>query len=175
MTNKSKIKIAVSSCLLGNNVRYDGNSRLDQYILDRFGSFVDWVPVCPEAESGMPVPREPMQLVGDAAKPRLITINTKIDRTEELTRWIGIKLQELEQAGICGFILKARSPSCSVHDAEFFSSESGSLGRRAGLFAEAITIRFPALPVEDEEALRDREILEKFIKRIRGEYWNQTP
>lgn len=168
MTTKAIIKLGISSCLLGNPVRYDGAGKLDNHILDTFGSLVEFVPICPEVESGMPAPREPMQLAGDVVKPRLITIETRIDRTDELTRWITDKLRELEQAGICGFILKARSPSCGVHDTEFFSPEGESLGRRAGLFAEAVMIRFPSLPVEDEEALRDHEILERFIKRIKA-------
>ena len=166
MKTKRTIKLGVSSCLLGNNVRYDGGNKLDNYILDTFGRIVEWVPICPEVEAGLPVPREPMQLVGDIAKPRLITIETGIDRTDELMRWIEIKLRELEQAGLSGFILKARSPSCGVDDTALFSDSGKSVGIRAGLFAEAIKGRFPLLPVENEETLRDRGIQERFIARI---------
>jgi uncharacterized protein YbbK (DUF523 family) len=161
-----KIKIGISSCLLGNNVRYDGGNKLDKYILDTFGRSVEWVPVCPEVESGMLVPREPMQLVGDAIKPRLITIESKIDWTDGLTRWIEIKVREMEQSGLRGFVFKARSPSCAVHGAELFTTSGTSAGRSTGLFAEAVMRSFPSLPVEDEERLHDAGTRELFLARI---------
>ncbi len=161
-----KIKIGISSCLLGNNVRYDGGNKIDKYILDTFGRSVEWVPVCPEVESGMPVPREPMQLVGDAVQPRLITIESGIDRTDELTRWIEIKVRAMEQTGLRGFVFKARSPSCGVHGAELFSTSGTSAGRSTGLFAEAVMKSFPSLPVEDEEGLHDAARRELFLARI---------
>jgi uncharacterized protein YbbK (DUF523 family) len=166
ITMSKKIKIGISSCLLGNNVRYDGGNRLDTYILGTFGSIVEWVPICPEVESGMPVPREPMQLVGDVVKPRLITRETRIDRTAGLTRWIGIKLRDLEQAGLRGFVFKAGSPSCGVRGAELFSTSGTSIGVSTGLFAEAVMRCFPSLPVEDEEGLRDFGTRELFLARI---------
>ncbi len=160
------IKLGISSCLLGNNVRYDGVNKLDQYLMDTFGRFVEWVPVCPEVEAGLSVPREPMQLVADDSRTRLITIATKQDRTDVLMRWTEGKLKHLEQEGVCGFIFKARSPSCGIHDAELFSTSGESIGARAGLFAEAIKNRFPLLPVEDEERLRDPGVRERFRARI---------
>ncbi len=161
-----KIKIGISSCLLGNNVRYDGGNKLDQYLIDSFGQIVEWVPVCPEVEAGLPVPREPMQLVGDETKPRLITLETKMDRTDDLTRWAGIKLKQWEEQGIRGFVFKARSPSCGVHDTPLFSASGDPIGARAGLFADMVMKVFPSLPVEDEEGLRDPVIREKFLARI---------
>jgi hypothetical protein len=83
-----KIKIGISSCLLGNNVRYDGGHKLDPYLRDTLGQIVLWAPVCPEVEAGLTVPREPMQLFGDPATPRLITIETKMDRTDDLLELI---------------------------------------------------------------------------------------
>ncbi|OGW52855.1 MAG: hypothetical protein A2Z46_07855 [Nitrospirae bacterium RBG_19FT_COMBO_55_12] len=162
----NKIKLGISSCLLGENVRYDGGNKLDQYLMDTFGHIVEWAPFCPEVEAGLFVPREPMQLVREARGTRLITIETKQDRTDILTRWAERKLKQLEQEGIRGFVFKARSPSCGVRDAELFSSAGTSIGIRAGLFSEAFMIRFPSLPVEDEERLRDPGIKEKFLERI---------
>ena len=162
----NKIKIGISSCLLGINVRYDGGNKLDLYLKDTLGQVVEWVPVCPEVESGMHVPREAMQLVGDVVKPRLITIETKRDRTDQLTRWIGIKLRELERAGLRGFVFKARSPSCGVNGAELFSTAGTPMGVSTGLFAGAVTGCFPSLPVEDEEGLRDPGTREQFLARI---------
>ena len=162
----TKIKIGISSCLLGENVRYDGGHKLDQYLMDTFGHIVEWVPFCPEVEAGLSVPREPMQLVGEARRTRLITIETKRDRTDVLTRWAERKLKQLEQEGIRGFVFKARSPSCGVHDAPLYSAAGEIIGAGAGLFAEAVADRFSSLPVEDEERLRDPGIREKFLARI---------
>jgi uncharacterized protein YbbK (DUF523 family) len=161
-----KIKIGISSCLLGNNVRYDGGNKLDQTVIDALGPFVEWVPVCPEVEAGLSVPREPMQLVVDGPRTRLITIGTKQDRTEIVVRWSGEKIKQLEQEGVCGFVLKARSPSCGVHDAELFSASDKVIGAGAGLFAKAVMARFPSLPVEDEERLCDPAIRGKFLALI---------
>jgi len=167
---RKKIKIGISSCLLGNNVRYDGGNRLDHYILDTFGTIVEWVPICPEVESGMTVPREPMQLVGDPAHPHLITVKSRMDRTDELVRWINITVRELEQSGIRGFILKARSPSCGTRSAELFSISGISVGVTSGLFAGAVLERFTLIPVVDEEVLRDPDTGERFLKQIQNKH-----
>jgi uncharacterized protein YbbK (DUF523 family) len=159
-----KIKIGISSCLLGNNVRYDGGHKLDVYLRDILGQIVEWVPVCPEVEAGLSVPREPMQLYGDPSAPRLITIGTRTDRTDDLMRLIEKKLPQLEQ-GIQGFVFKARSPSCAVRDAPRYSPAEEIVDVRAGLFAEAVIRRFPSMPVEDEERLRDPDIRDAFIER----------
>ncbi len=162
----NKIKIGISSCLLGEKVRYDGGHKLDQYLMGTFGNIVEWVSCCPEVEAGLRVPREPMQLVGEARRTRLITIEAKQDRTDILTRWAERKLKQLEQEGIRGFVFKARSPSCGVRDAPLYSAAGEITGAGAGLFAEAFMIRFPSLPVEDDERLRDPGIKEKFLERI---------
>ncbi len=162
----SKIKIGISSCLLGNNVRYDGGNKLDRFLIDTFGQTVEWVPLCPEVGAGLPVPREPMQLVGEAAWPRLITIETKRDMTDIIMRWAEGQLKRLDHEGICGFVFKARSPSCGVRDAGLFSPSGRSVGVRAGLFAEAVMSHFPSLVAEDEERLRDPVIRERFLARF---------
>ena len=165
-TMSKKIKIGVSSCLLGNNVRYDGGNKLDQHLIDTLGRIALWVPICPEVESGLPVPREAMQLVADGPRICLITVETKQDRTEVLTRWGEEKLKRLEQEGVRGFVLKARSPSCGVHNAPFFSSAGDAQGAGAGLFAKAVINHFPSLPVVDEERLRDPDVRELFLRRL---------
>jgi uncharacterized protein YbbK (DUF523 family) len=162
----NKIKLGISSCLLGENVRYDGGNKLDRYLMDAFGHIVEWVPFCPEVEAGLTVPREPMQLVDEARGMRLITIETKRDRTNGLIRWAEKKLRQLEQGDIRGFVLKARSPSCGVHNAPHYSAAGHIIGVGAGLFAQAVGKRFSSLPVEDEERLRDAAIREKFLARI---------
>lgn len=160
-----KIKIGISSCLLGNNVRYDGGHKFDLYLRDALGEIAEWVPVCPEVEAGLTVPREPMQLYGDPASPRLVTIETKTDRTDDLVLLIEKKLPQLERQGIRGFVFKARSPSCGVHDTPLYSTSGEIIGKRTGLFTEAAIRRFPAMPVEDEERLRDPAVRDAFIAR----------
>jgi uncharacterized protein YbbK (DUF523 family) len=164
LTMKDKRKIGISSCLLGNNVRYDGGSRLDQYLRDTFGQDVEWVPVCPEVEAGLGVPREAMHLLGDRAAPRLVTIRTGIDYTDQLMRWAQDKLYLLSQLDIRGFVLKARSPSCGVRDAELVTSAGTPIGRTAGLFAAALMLRFPDMPVDDEDRMRDDTVQKIFMK-----------
>jgi len=162
----TKIKIGASSCLLGNAVRYDGGHKLDPYLRDILGRLVEWVPICPEVEAGLTVPREPMQLSGDPAAPRLLTIQTGIDHTERLAQWAQARLVRLEKEELCGFVFKARSPSCGVHDTQIAASYGRTAGPGPGLFAAAFMLRFPSLPVEDEERLRVVSIREGFIKSI---------
>jgi uncharacterized protein YbbK (DUF523 family) len=107
-----------------------------------------------------------MQLVATARGYAFITIETKQDRTDVLTRWREEKLKRLKQEGIRGFVFKARSPSCGVYDAELFSTSGASICRRPGLFTKSVISSFPALPVEDEERLRDPAVREEFLARI---------
>jgi uncharacterized protein YbbK (DUF523 family) len=164
----SKIKIGISSCLLGNNVRYDSGHKLDHYLRDTLGQFVEWVPICPEVEAGLSVPREPMQLITDGIRTRLVAVETGRDQTDILMRWIEITMRRLEQECVRGFVFKARSPSCGVHDTPFFSSEGEIVGERAGLFTEAVMKRFPSLPVEDEERMHDSRVRGEFLRLILG-------
>lgn len=160
-----KIKLGISSCLLGNNVRYDGGNKLDQIVRDALGPFVEWLPICPEVECGLPVPREAMQLVIDGNRTRLKTINTQQDLTKTLACWSGETLPQLEQEGLCGFVLKARSPSCAIADAEIFTPSGTSIKKGPGIFAHLLMERFPALPVEDEERLHDAAVRINFLER----------
>ncbi len=162
-----KIKLGISSCLLGNNVRYDGSHKLDRVLLDTLSPLVEWVPVCPEVECGLPVPREAMQLMGGLESPRLVAIESRTDHTERLIRWIDKKLLDPSMLSLCGFVLKARSPSCGVHDAVVIVSPDAT-APVAGLFAGAILRRFPSLPVEDEERLHDTAARDAFIRKISG-------
>ncbi len=159
-----KIKLGISSCLLGNRVRYDGGHKFDPFLLDALSPIVECVPVCPEVEAGLPVPREAMQLVGNRESPRLVTIESGVDRTEQLMCWIDKKLAEPAMRNLCGFVFKARSPSCGVRDA--IVTVSAGAARGAGLFAGAVLRRFPDLAVEDEERLHNSAVREAFIRRI---------
>jgi uncharacterized protein YbgA (DUF1722 family)/uncharacterized protein YbbK (DUF523 family) len=161
-----KIKLGISSCLLGEKVRYDGGHKLDPFLRNTLGRYVDWVPVCPEVDSGLPVPRDAMHLVGDPGAPRLVTINTGIDHTNRVLRWANEKLFELERMDLCGFVFKSRSPSSGMRGVKLYTQEGVLKGRSNGIFAQAFMQRFPLLPVEDESRLQDPALRENFIERV---------
>ncbi len=160
------INIGISSCLLGNHVRYDGGHKLDRFIKGTLGRYVKFVPVCPEVECGLPVPRESMHLLGDATATRLLTTRTKIDHTERMRTWIGTRLNELAKEEFCGFIFKKGSPSCGMQRVKIYDEKGTLRGTGGGLFAQAFVERFPRIPVEEEGRLHDPELRERFIENV---------
>ena len=161
-----KIKLGVSSCLLGERVRYDGGHKLDHFLTDTLGAYVDWVLVCPEVESGLSVPREAMHLVGDVEAPRLVTIRTGVDHTSRMRQWAKKKVTTLATEDLCGFVFKSRSPSSGMRGVKIYSPEGIPIGTGSGIFAKAFQDRFPLLPVEDEGRLHDPGLRENFIERV---------
>ncbi|HLA41000.1 MAG TPA: DUF523 domain-containing protein, partial [Candidatus Glassbacteria bacterium] len=95
-----KIKIGIATCLLGEKVRYDGGHKYDPFLVETLGPWVEYVPVCPEYECGLGVPREAMRLEGDLENLRLVTNKTRIDLTEKMLAWGGERLKELEGEGL---------------------------------------------------------------------------
>jgi len=166
MINSSKIKVGISSCLLGQNVRYDGQHKLDRYLRDNLGEFVEWLPICPEVESGMPIPREAMSLNGDKDNPELITIRSSTNMTEMMKSWIVKRLHELESENLCGFIFKKKSPSSALYDAKVHNDQGFPYAKSPGLFAKAFVEKFPLIPVEDEGRMHDPGLRENFIERV---------
>jgi uncharacterized protein YbgA (DUF1722 family)/uncharacterized protein YbbK (DUF523 family) len=163
----SKIKVGISACLLGENVRYDGGHKLDRFLRDTLSAYVEWVPVCPEVECGLPTPREAMRLVGKPDAPRLVTIRTKIDHTDQMHTWAEKKLKELDAAGLAGFIFKSGSPSSGMERVKVYAHHDASAEKNGvGLFARAFMEHFPNLPVEDDGRLHDPVLRENFIERI---------
>ncbi len=161
-----KITIGISSCLLGNNVRYDGGHKWDRYVTDTLGAYFDWVPVCPEVEYGLPIPREALRLVGDPASPRLVTTRTNVDHTEGMLAWAAEKLKALEREDLCGFIFKARSPSSGISGIKVYTSSGMPSHRGTGLFGGAFMRHFPLIPVIDDGRLHDPQLRENFIERV---------
>jgi uncharacterized protein YbgA (DUF1722 family)/uncharacterized protein YbbK (DUF523 family) len=162
----NKPKIGISACLLGQNVRYDGQHKLDHYLHDILGRYVDYVPVCPEVGCGLPVPREAMRLVGDKEAQRLMTVKTGIDHTERMLSWCRMELDALEKEHLSGFIFKSKSPSSGLRDAKVYTTKGFPALKGPGLFAREFTRRFPLVPVEDEARLHDDGLRENFIERI---------
>lgn len=161
----TQIRIGVSSCLLGEYVRYDGGHKHDRYITDTLGRFFTFVPVCPEVECGMPVPREAMRLEGDPQSPRLMTRQSRIDKTGQMLEFCRRKVVELEEERLCGFIFKKDSPSSGLYRVKVYNdgmaARSGS-----GLFAASVARHFPLLPLEEDGRLNDPSIRENFIERV---------
>jgi len=160
------IKLGISACLLGQNVRYDGGHQHDRFLTDTLGRHVTYVPVCPEVECGLSVPREAMRLMGTADSPRLVTINTKKDFTEQMMTWARKRVQELEDAGLCGFIFKSKSPSSGMQRVKVYSEGGIPAHNGVGMFARAFMEHFPLLPCEEEGRLHDPGLRENFIERI---------
>ncbi len=150
----TRIRLGASACLLGQHVRFDGGHKLDRFITETLGQFVEFVAVCPEVECGLPVPRETMHLVGDPAAPLLVTTQTGADHTERLLAWARQRAAELADAGLAGFILKARSPSCGIGDAEVCPADGAPVVRGDGLFTRTLRERCPLLPLWNEQSIR---------------------
>lgn len=162
----NKPRIGISSCLLGENVRYNGSHKRDSFITDTLSQFVELAGVCPEVECGMGVPRETIRLVGDPNNPRLVTTNSGVDKTDMMQKWISSKLFEMEKANLCGFIFKSKSPSSGMERVKVYNDHGGISGRAPGMFARAFMEHFPLLPCEDEGRLNDPDLRENFIERI---------
>lgn len=162
----SKIRIGISSCLLGNEVRYNGGHQRDRYITDTLSNYFDFVPVCPEVECGLPIPREAMRLVGDPEAPRLVTSKSGIDHTEQMQTWATKRVRELESEGLCGFIFKSKSPSSGMERVKVYGKNNIPLNVGVGMFAKAFKDHFPLLPVEEEGRLHDMLLRENFIESV---------
>lgn len=161
-----KVRLGISTCLLGEPVRYDGGHKLDRYLRDTLGQYVEYLPVCPETECGLGIPRESMHLEGDPAAPRLITTRSRRDVTGQMLTWAEKRLRELEAEDLCGFIFKSNSPSSGMERVKV--SDENGMPRKigVGIFAAAFMKHFPLLPVEEEGRLHDPWLRESFIERI---------
>jgi uncharacterized protein YbgA (DUF1722 family)/uncharacterized protein YbbK (DUF523 family) len=170
-----KIRIGVSTCLLGEAVRYDGGHAYDRYVTETLGQYMEFVPVCPEMEAGFGVPREPVRLVGNPASPRLMMVKTKQDLTDTMTAWARRRVKELEKEDLCGFIFKSKSPSSGMERVKVYTEKGMPVKKGVGLFAKAFMEHFPLIPVEEEGRLHDPHLRENFIERIFTlNRWRQT-
>ncbi len=161
-----KIKMGISRCLLGENVRYDGGHQHDRYLTDTLGNYFEYIPVCPEVEYGLPIPREALRLVGKPENARLVTIKTGIDHTDGMLEWAYGKLKELEKENLCGFVFKSKSPSSGMRAVKVYGPSGMPLHKGVGIFAGAFMKQFPILPVEEDGRLHDSALRENFIERV---------
>jgi uncharacterized protein YbgA (DUF1722 family)/uncharacterized protein YbbK (DUF523 family) len=161
-----EVKVGVSACLLGQEVRYDGGHKRDPFVVDTLGRYVTWVPVCPEMEIGLGTPREPIRLQGDPSAPRLVGTKTGLDLTRPMADYASRRVRALAALGLSGYILKRASPSCGMERVKVYS-DSGMPDRMGrGLFASALMDGLPLLPVEEEGRLSDPRLRENFITRL---------
>ncbi|MCG8608079.1 DUF523 and DUF1722 domain-containing protein [bacterium] len=163
---KERIRIGISSCLLGEKVRYNGDHKEDRFITGTLSQFFEWVPVCPEVEIGLGTPRETIRLVGDVDAPRLMTSNTNVDLTAKMTHYAKSKVRELDGLDLDGYILKKNSPSCGMERVRVYNDSGMPTRKGVGLFARVLLNSSPYLPVEEEGRLNDLPIRENFIVRV---------
>jgi uncharacterized protein YbbK (DUF523 family) len=168
-------RIGVSACLIGREVRYAGGHKWNAAVVEEIGPVVEWVPVCPEVEIGLGVPREAIELFGPAAAPELIGTVSGRRLTDTMNAWAARRVLELEALRLAGYIFKKNSPSCGVAGVPRYESRGGDVPREpardgVGLFARAIREGLPDLPVEEEDRLADPELRQRFLVRV-FDYW----
>lgn len=173
-TGHDKLRIGVSTCLLGVNVRYDGGHKQDAYLQGTLDDFFTWVPVCPEVEVGMSTPRDPLRLEGDPASPRMVVIRTSTDWTTRMRHYARERVRALQHEDLHGYILKSRSPSCGMERVKVFPPRGRTVHTGVGLFARELLNRMPCLPVEEEGRLHEPHRRENFIVRVFSHWrWQQ--
>ena len=160
-----RLRIGISSCLLGDEVRFDGGHKRDASLLEAFEPHVEWVRVCPEVELGLGVPREPVKLVSAPEGPRMIGVQSGIDHTGAMQEYARRRVNELARADLSGYVFKAKSPSCGLHGVSVFDDSGSASTSGTGLFAAELRQRLPELPVEDEIRLADPAVREAFLAR----------
>jgi uncharacterized protein YbgA (DUF1722 family)/uncharacterized protein YbbK (DUF523 family) len=164
--SEGKVRLGVSACLLGESVRYDGGHKRDRFLTETLAPFVEWVPVCPEIELGLGVPRDTLRLVGEPAAPRLVVERTGEDLTARMDRLARRRVEALAALELDGYVLKRASPSCGLFRVRVYDAKRSPSAAGRGLFAAALVDRLPALPVEEEGRLGDPALRENFIERV---------
>jgi uncharacterized protein YbgA (DUF1722 family)/uncharacterized protein YbbK (DUF523 family) len=160
------IRLGVSSCLLGHEVRFDGGHKRDRFVTDLLGNFIEWVPVCPEAEVGMGTPRPAMRLVAGGDGVRMVEIKSGRDHTRSMAKFSARRVRELKALDLCGYILKKDSPSCGMTRVKIYAEHAMPRREGRGLYAAALMEAYPNIPVEDEGRLNDAKLRENFIERV---------
>ncbi len=161
-----KIRLGISACLLGHNVRWNGGHALDRFLACTLGSYVEYVPVCPEMECGFGVPRDTLRLTGDPERPRLMVTRSGIDQTEKMEAWAYKRVFELEKENLCGFVFKSDSPSSGMERVKVYDDKGIPRKIGVGIFARIFMEHFPLMPVEEEGRLHDPVLRENFIETI---------
>lgn len=161
------LRIGISSCLLGDEVRFDGGHKRDAFLTGILAPYVDWVRVCPEVEVGMGVPRETLRLVQVGGDTRMITTRSGIDHTESMRAYAARRTKQLAALKLRGYILKKDSPSCGMERVKVYDIRGNAPARTGvGTYAAILKEQFPVLPIEEEGRLQDPVLRENFIERV---------
>jgi uncharacterized protein YbgA (DUF1722 family)/uncharacterized protein YbbK (DUF523 family) len=160
------LRVGISACLLGEKVRFDGGHKRDSFLVDTFGRFVEWVPVCPEVELGLGTPRESLRLVRKDAAIRMVNTRSGRDISDEMRAYARARVDDLAKERLAGYVLKKDSPSCGMERVKIFTDGGMAEKQGRGFFAEALRERFPQLPVEEEGRLGDARLRDNFIERV---------
>ncbi len=164
--NARKIPVGISTCLLGQAVRYDGGHKRDRFIVEVLGDFFAWVPVCPEVEVGMGTPRESVQLVKAEGGPRMVAPRSGRDWTEAMNDYSRQRVAAFQAEGLRGYILKKDSPTCGMERVKLYDANGVPARAAVGLYARALLDACPNLPVEEEGRLHDPRLRESFVTRV---------
>jgi uncharacterized protein YbgA (DUF1722 family)/uncharacterized protein YbbK (DUF523 family) len=160
------LRIGISSCLLGEEVRWDGGHKRDRFLTDILAPYVEWVPICPEVELGMGTPREPVRLVRQGDEIVMLGTKSGRDWSAPMRAWSEKRARQLTRLDLCGYVLKKDSPSCGMERVKVRSEKGMPKKEGQGLFAEALLRYNPVLPVEEEGRLHDAVLRENFVERI---------
>jgi uncharacterized protein YbbK (DUF523 family) len=162
-------RVGVSACLLGQEVRHDGGHKRCTFVVEGLAEHVELVPVCPEVEIGLGVPREPIRLEafggsggGAERAPRLVAIESRIDLSERMRAYAELRVAALAALRLAGYVTKSKSPSCGlagvpVHGTDRFAP---------GAFITVLRARLPGLAVIEETALADPAARAAFLAAV---------
>lgn len=170
-----RIPVGISSCLLGQAVRYDGSHKRDDYLIDVLGEYFEYLPFCPEVAIGMGTPRPPIRLTGNPSRPRAMGVEAQdLDVTEPLIDYARSMMANGPR--ISGYIFKSGSPSCGMQDVKVYDRNGVPDGASSGVYAGVVMHALPLLPVEEESRLRDSAVRDSFVERVilYDSWWRAT-
>ena len=165
MTYAERPTIGISSCLVGQKVRYDGSAKRDRWIVDELGKFVDYQPVCPEVAIGLGTPRPPIRLVGTPDAYRVVGVD---DATVDVTRALEDFALDMsgQLGGISGYVFMSKSPSCGMERVKLYADNGYASKKGVGAYARVLMQALPNLPCEEEGRLHDAMLRENFVNRV---------
>jgi uncharacterized protein YbbK (DUF523 family) len=160
------VRLGISSCLVGQRVRYDGGHKRDRFLTEELGRHVEFVPLCPEVEIGLGVPRPTLHLERQGDVVRMLVTESGEDLTARMRSWAEGAAKRIAAAQLDGYVLKRSSPSCGMEGVKVYDESGSAAPSGRGLFAAALIERLPLMPVEDEGRLREARLRERFVTRI---------
>lgn len=162
----ARMRIGVSQCLLGENVRFDGGHKNNDYVVGTLGAWFDFVAVCPEMEIGLGTPRESLRLVQSGSQVRLVAPKSGSDHTTKMREYSLRRAKQIESQRLVGYVFKKDSPSCGMERVRVYGDAAMPNKNGRGLFAAAVIDLMPALPTEEEGRLGDPRLRENFVTRV---------